>query len=271
VQLEHRYTLVTGASSGLGREIARVIARDYRGHLILVARRQSRLEELAHRLTRDHGVEAVPLVADLTDPDQVERCVAQATEGRVLEAIVLNAGVTYYGRAIDQPAESVRAMVATNVTSLVRLATQFARHFIQQETRGGLLLVSSLAGFAPMPCQAVYGATKAFVTSYGQALACELAPRGIRVTVFCPGGMATEMQELSGTSRQFDPQQLGIMDAATAARHAVRAFVAQRPLAVPGPLNWVTSVALRVLPRAWVVPVIERIYQGGLTEPGEPV
>jgi len=258
-----RTTLVTGASSGLGREMARVIAEQYGGNLVIVARRADRLEQLAEELRRRCGVEVRPVAADLSQPSGLDTCIAEATSHGPIDAAILNAGVTFFGRALDQTEANLTQMIATNTTAVAGLATRFARHFIAEGTRGGLLLVSSMASFAPFPYQAAYGATKAFVTSFGLALREELKDDHIPVTVFCPGGIATEMLELSGLSEKFHPGDVGVMDAVTCARYAIEAFRNEADLSVPGPSNLVTSFAMKAFPRSLVAKAVRKIYEGG--------
>lgn len=257
-----RTTLVTGASSGLGREMARVIAEQHGGNLVIVARRAERLEQLAEELRRRCGVEVHPVVADLSQPSGLDTCFDEATSHGPVDAAILNAGITFYGRAVDQTSANLTQMIATNTTAVAELSTRFARHFIAEGTRGGLMLVSSMASFAPFPYQAAYGATKAFVTSFGLALREELRDNQIPVTVFCPGGIASEMLELSGLSEKFRPGDVGVMDAPTCARYAIEAFRSETDLSVPGPSNLLTSVAMKAFPRSLVAKAVRKIYEG---------
>jgi short-subunit dehydrogenase len=266
MQLNHTCTLVTGASAGLGREITRLIVREQGGSVVAVARRRERLQALQQELQGAAGAEVIPLKADLSSPEQAARCFTEATADRRIDGVILNAGVTYYGKVTDQSAESVASLIMTNCLGPTLLATKFARYFVEQKIPGRLTLVSSLASFAPMPYQAVYAGTKAFISNYGLSLREELRGTGISVTVFCPGGIVTEMTELSGMSGQFGAGDLGMMDAVTCARHAVDAFISGRDLAVPGFANWVSSVAQRVAPRSVMSRVVERIYRGGLKQ-----
>jgi uncharacterized protein len=266
LSLAGRYVVITGASSGLGREMARVIARDYRGHVVAVARRADRLTELARELKERWGATAVPLVADLTRAADVERCFAEATTGRSIHGVVLNAGVTFYGQALSQSAASLETLLATNTAAPVRLAQLFGRYLVAQGEAGGMLLVSSMAGLVPMPYQAVYGGTKALVTSFGLALRQELRASGVSVSVFAPGGIATEMLDLSGLSAKFAPDGPGMMTAEACAGAAMRALVARRALVVPGAMNRVTAWLMSSLPRSWVVPIVARLYCQSSTE-----
>ncbi len=264
LELRDRWVLVTGASAGLGREMARRLAREYGANLVLVARRLERLTELKDELEREAGVEVHPVSADLSRPEDVDRAFEQATSRRELQGVVLNAGVTYYGRALDLEPAEFAAMLQTNVHGLVRLARASARYFEDKQNEGGILLVSSMAGFAPLPWQTAYAATKAFVTSYGRGLAEELRGQPVSVTVFAPGGIDTEMLVNSGLSRQFKPGAVGIMPADECAERALRAFVKRRELAVPGALNLALALTMKLLPHSLFARAAARTYAAGL-------
>ncbi|MCA9689455.1 MAG: SDR family NAD(P)-dependent oxidoreductase, partial [Myxococcales bacterium] len=195
MEFRSRWVLVTGASSGLGREIARTLARDHGANLLLAARRTERIEALAQELA-DTGVSIVPITADLSRAEDVERLYAEATDGREVYGVVLNAGVTCFGPHHELPWEDVAALLATNVTSTVRLATLFLPHFLKQQDRGGMLLITSLAGIVPVPYQAAYSGSKGFLINFGRCLWHELRPEGVSVTTFVPGGISTELLDI---------------------------------------------------------------------------
>jgi short-subunit dehydrogenase len=264
MQLRHTTTLVTGASAGLGREIARLIVREQAGSVVVVARRQERLEELREEFRSAPGSEVIPIVADLATTEGATRCFDEATTPRRIDGVILNAGITFFGKCVDQTPESIQSIIATNVTGMSLLATRFAKHFVDNQIPGRIMLVASMSGFSPMPYQAVYGATKAYVISFGQALREELRNTGVTVTVFCPGGITTEMSEYSGLSKTFGPDHAGMMDAVTCARYAVDGYLGRGDIAIPGASNWVASVAQRVMPRGLVTRAVERIYRGAM-------
>jgi short-subunit dehydrogenase len=264
VEFRNSYTLITGASSGLGREMARIIAKRHGGHLVIAARRKARLDELTRELRDETGVDVVPIDVDLTVPEQVQSLFERATAQRTIDAVVLNAGVSYFGHAVDQSMESLHSTIATNVMSVAQLATQFGKHFIANRQKAHMLIVSSLASLAPMPYQALYGGTKAFLTNYGQALRHELSPHGIKVGVFLPGGIATEMGDLSGTSRIKGAGDVGMMQANVCARYAVDALRKGCAVTIPGASNHVMAAAMRAFPKSLVVPVVARIYKSGV-------
>jgi short-subunit dehydrogenase len=266
MQLNHTCTLVTGASAGLGREIARLIVKDQGGTVVAVARRSERLEELKQELQTVAPNGVIPMTADLSSPDAIESCFLEATRDRRIDGVILNAGVTYYGKVIDQPAESIQTIIATNNLGLTLLSARFARYFVEQKIPGRILLVSSMTAFSPMPYQAVYAGTKAFVVNYALGLREELRGTGVSVTAFCPGGIVTEMFDKSGLSSQFDAHGVGMMDAVTCAKYAVNAYLSGRDLAVPGMGNWVGSVAQRLAPRGLLARAMERLYRGGINK-----
>lgn len=259
-----RWVLVTGASSGLGLEMARVLAREHGANIIAVARREERLLALKVELEAQHGVQVLPLTADLSRGEDVRRLYEQAVEGRDIHGVVLNAGVTFYGHVLEESHESFEAMLATNVTSLVRLSKLFATYLAERGEGGGIMLVGSLAGFSPLPYQTSYAATKSFVITYGRGLGHEVRESGVSVTVFAPGGIVTEMLDASGLSRRFKAGDLGLMPADRCAKLAVDAFVRRRQLYVPGVLNQVLATAMKLLPHSLLVPRIADMYAGGV-------
>ncbi|MGE6759540.1 SDR family NAD(P)-dependent oxidoreductase [Corallococcus sp. AB049A] len=263
-----RWVLITGASSGLGLEMARLLAKEHGAHIIAVARREDRLTALKAELESAHGVQVLPLAADLSRPGDAERVFETATSGRTVDGVILNAGVTYFGHALEQQPESFDAMLATNITSVVRMSQRFGAHFAKRGGGGALMLVASTAGFAPLPYQTAYAATKSFVISYGRGLAYELRKAGVSVTVFAPGGIATEMLSVSGLDRKFKAGDVGIMSAEACARIAVEAFVHRRELSVPGVLNRFLATLMKLLPHGFMMGRSAALYEGAL--PKEP-
>src|SRR6202451_2886370 len=189
-------TLITGASAGIGAELARVFARN--GHeLVLVARREDRLIALADEIAAAGRPRPVVLAIDLQQRDAVTRIAAELSSRGLEPAIVVNnAGFGLAGTAADLSHAEQLDMIDLNIRALTELSLAFvdslARH------RGGVLNVASIAAFLPGPGMAVYYASKAYVLSFSEALHRELAPRGIKVSALCPGPVATEFQARSG-------------------------------------------------------------------------
>ena len=263
--LKGRWVLVTGASSGLGEEMARQLARDHGANLVLVARREDRLRVLAEELEASRpGVRTRVVAADLTDPGAVDRVAEESVAEGPLGAAILNAGVTYFGKHTELDADTFAAILATNVTAVVRLASALVPAMVRAGD-GGLLLVSSMAGLLPVPYQAAYCGTKGFVTNFGLALAEELHDAPVSITVFSPGGIATEMTHDSKL-RHFESGPF-VQSAEDCAREGLAAFVARKRLAVPGRLNRVQLLATRFVPRTLSVAITRRAYEPALRLP----
>lgn len=187
-------TLITGASSGIGMEIARLAAAEEKD-LLLIARRQERLEELQRELSDRHGVSVWVLAKDLGEPNApAEIADWVGTQGLSVENLVNNAGYGGYGRFHEQELDRNLGMIQLNISALVALTRLLVPGMI---SRGGgrILNVASTAGFLPGPLQAIYYSTKAFVVSFSQAIAEELRDSGITSTVLCPGPVATEFAQ----------------------------------------------------------------------------
>ena len=266
LQLRDRNVLVTGASSGLGLEMARQLARDHHAHPILVARRRDKLEALAKEL-EGFGVRPKVIVADMTKPADVERTIAEAT-AEPLNAAILNAGVTYFGKTVEHPVEDIASLVATNVTSVIHLTQRLVPYLLERNEQGALMLVSSLASLQPMPFQAVYGGSKAFVTSYGVALAEELREHDISLTTFCPGGIATEMMDGAGLSTKYPKGHPMIMDVEDCAARALWAMRVRKVMHVPGVLNALAALGATIAPRQLVARLVANDYRGALPKDG---
>lgn len=242
-----RRALVTGASSGIGREIARVLAA--KGvHLVISARRVARMEELAESLRIAHGVEVDVIEADLAAPGGAAALIGEVEAlGHPIDVLVNNAGLGIHGQGVEHEWEAEERMITLNVTALAQLSKHFARAMVARGS-GHLLQVASIAAFQPCPGYAAYGATKSFVLHHGEALAEELRDTGVGITVLCPGSTNTEFFEVSGNDRS--PIQLRTsLDADVVARAAVAAMVAGRRVVVTGLSNKLGVWGLRLVPR----------------------
>ena len=247
--LRDRWALVTGASSGIGADVARELA--VRGaHLVLVARREERLRALADELEKAHGVRTRVVAMDLAAPEAPRLLHEQMTrEGIAVDVLVNNAGFGVFGPFLDVPWERDRQMLELDVLALVHLTKRFASD-MRARGFGRVLQVASIGAFQPSPTYATYSAAKAFVQSFGEALACELRGTGVSVTVVSPGVTETEFFAVAGQQRSLF-QRLTVMSSAKVARSAVRALERGRPLVVPGFANAMTAWSMRLLPRRW--------------------
>jgi short-subunit dehydrogenase len=254
---------VTGASSGIGAEIARGLAR--RGHgVTLAARREERLRDLAAELSDEHGVRAETVSADVSDPNARERLRTEIrSRGLTIEVLVNNAGYGSGGRFVELDGEQEAAMVRTNVEAVVALASAYLPEMVDRG-RGAILNVASLIAFQPVPYQATYGATKAAVLSFTDALHEELRGTGVTVTAVCPGPVRTEFGEAGGFGGADDriPGFLWL-SAEKVADDALEALENGDRVVVPGPINQVAALYGQHLPRSVLLPLVRRVWPVG--------
>jgi uncharacterized protein len=255
--------LVTGASSGIGAEIARELAR--RGHgVTLAARREERLRELAEELSGEHGVRAETISADVADESERKRLKAQLMERNLaVEVLVNNAGFGSGGAFAELEAEKEAEMVRTNVEAVVALTGMFVPDMVDRG-RGAVLNVASLIAFQPVPFQATYGATKAAVLSFSDALHDELRGSGVTITSVCPGPVRTEFGESGGFGGADDriPDRFWL-EAERVAADAVNAMEAGDRITVPGARNQIAALYGQHLPRFLLLPLVRRLWPVG--------
>jgi len=246
--------LITGASMGIGRELARVFAAH--GHsLVLVARGQERLQALADELTAVHKVRVTVRPEDLTDPSVPERLLQDLSrEGIEIDYLVNNAGFGSTGPFLDADVRRELDMIQVNVTALTHLTYVFARPMAERG-HGGILNIASIAAFQPGPNMAVYYATKGYVLSFTEALAEELSATGVRVTVYCPGPVATEFARTAGNADSV-LFRLGAVEPGVVARDAYAALMKGKVLAIHGFRNWLGVQLVRLSPRLLVRKVV---------------
>jgi len=260
LSLKGRTVLVTGASSGLGREMARVLARDYGAHLVIVARRRERLVELASELEAMPGVSVRVIAADLGQPEQADLVFEEATRDVPLYGAILNAGVTHFGNWDELSWEDYQRMQALNVTSVVRMTTLLLPYLEKRRESGGLMLVASMAGMMPIPYQTAYSATKAFLVNFGCGLHHEMLPRGVSVTTFVPGGIRTEMTD----GQRFNDLRGWLMPVEKCASEAVRAFRDRAYLHSPGLVYRLGNMVTRLLPQRFFIARLAEQYRKSL-------
>jgi short-subunit dehydrogenase len=251
--------LVTGASSGIGAEIARELAR--RGHgVTLMARREERLRELAAEL----DVRAEVVACDISDEAARTRAVAEIEErGLTVEVLVNNAGFSTTGRFQDADRDGELSMVRTNVEALLDLCAIYVPAMAERG-RGAVLNVASTASFQPIPRQAGYAATKAYVLSFTEALSADLSGTGVTATALCPGPVSTEFNEVAGISPGLqDGPRIVWKSPEEVAKNAVDGVAKGRRVVVPGLANRLGTVAGHLTPRSVALPLLDRFYPVG--------
>lgn len=239
--------LITGASSGLGAEFARQLARE-RLDLMLVARRGPRLDEVRAEVEQASGVRCRVVAADLSRPEAAEELFRETErEGLEVDWLVNNAGFGTHGRFVELPLEREREEIVLNVYSLVALTRLYAPAMVRRR-RGTIVNLGSVGSFVPTPYMATYSATKAFVLSFSEALATELAGDGVRVLALCPGATRTEFQQVAGVTESVP--EMSYMTAEEVVRQAIAAAKSGRRSLVPGWMNKIMIGTTRVTPRS---------------------
>ncbi|HTR68797.1 MAG TPA: SDR family oxidoreductase [Mycobacteriales bacterium] len=253
--------LVTGASSGIGAELARVLARE--GHeLVLVARREAELDALAEELKRRYGAQSTVVPADLSD-GAGPALVADAVDGAGIELDVLvnNAGFGDTGRFWETDPAKTERMLAVNVVALTALTRRFLPGMCERR-HGHVLNVASTAAFQPGPYMSVYYASKAYVLSFTEALAEELQGTGVSATALCPGVVPSGFQDASNVSHDAAILHTpAVKSAEFVAEAAYAAMIKGKAIVIPGALNMVGVQSLRLAPRRVVVKVAKRLHQ----------
>lgn len=253
--------LITGASSGIGYELSKLFAAD--GYdVVLVARSGDKLQALAADLSRSYGVQAVVLTYDLSEPASVEAIAADVQrQNMTVDVLVNNAGFGLLGRFTELDWQDQWSMLNLNVMALTALTRQFLPAMIARGW-GRVLNIGSTASFQPVPSMAVYGATKAYVLSFSEALAQEIKGTGVTVTALCPGITRTGFQERA----QIDRMRLfilGSMSAEQVAQIGYRALMRGRAVIMPGFFNQLVTFTVRLTPRALVRPIGQWMMSSG--------
>ena len=245
--------LITGASGGIGYELAKLFARDQH-NLVLVARSGEKLSEVAKEL-QARGITVRTLPLDLSEPpapkflfDQLQR------EGISVDILVNNAGFGAYGEFAQMRETEVLGQISLNITALTQLTRLFLPPMLSRHS-GRIMNVASTAGFQPGPLMAVYYATKAYVISFSEAIANELRDSGVTVTCFCPGATDTGFAKRAGNEKSRLFKRVGAMPADKVALDGYRAVMEGRTLAISGAQNWMVAQSTRFAPRKMVTAI----------------
>lgn len=239
--------LITGASSGIGRKLAQCFAEDG-ADLVLVARREEALREVAHELEADHGITAHVAPSDLAEPSAPQALFdTLTTDGITVDVVVNNAGFGARGTVAELDTQRQIDMVQVNVTALTHLTCLFLPSMLDRK-RGGVLNVASTAAFQSGPNMSVYYATKAYVLSFTEGLAEEVRDTGVHVSCLAPGATATEFAKRADME-ETTLFRMGAMTPTAVARAGYDGFRANTTLVVPGVFNKLTAASVRFIPR----------------------
>ena len=255
-----RWALITGASSGLGVALATALAAR-RINLILVARRELPMQQLARQLIQQHGIEVVVEAIDLSQTDSAAALQRRLDERKIQPDILINNAAFGLSSAfIDQDPDRLREMLQLDVMTLTELTQIFGRRMVDRGY-GHILLVASMAAYQPTPILAAYGAAKAYVLSLGESLHVELAPK-VGVTVLSPGFMDTGFADVSGFRASASVRRT-MLSPATVAEIGLEAMFAGKPSVIAGRLNRVMAFATRFLSRHALAEYVFRTSESG--------
>lgn len=245
--------LITGASGGIGYELARLFARDHH-NLILVARSGDKLAQVATEL-RGMGVTVTTVPLDLASPTAPKFLFDQLQDEKVtVDILINNAGFGAFGEFAQMSNEDIFGQIQLNIVALTELTRLFLPAMLARHS-GRIMNVASTAGFQPGPLMAVYYATKAYVISFTEAIANEVRRTGVTVTCFCPGATHTGFAARAGNEKSRLFTQFGAMKVEKAALDGYRAVMAGRGLAISGAHNWLVAESTRLAPRKLVTAI----------------
>jgi short-subunit dehydrogenase len=251
--------LITGASAGIGYELAKLLARDG-SNLVLVARSGDKLAQLAAELEKAYQIRATVVAADLAlaaGPDEVYAATQKA--GIEVDILINNAGFGQFGFYVETDLQEELRQIQLNIASLTHLTKLYVRPMVARK-RGRILNVASTAAFQPGPLMAVYYATKAYVLSFSGALSNELQGTGVTVTCLCPGPTATEFHKRAAMDLS-NMRKAPFMDAKPVAEVGYRAMLKGKPTVIAGTMNWLVAQSTRFAPRAWTAAVARKIQE----------
>src|SRR5450432_59037 len=251
--------LITGASAGIGYDLAKLFARDG-SNLVLVARSGDRLAQLAGELEKAYKIRATVIAADLalaSGPEEVFAATEKA--GNQVDVLVNNAGFGQFGFYVETDLQEELGQIQLNIVSLTHLTKLYVRPMVARK-RGRVLNVASTAAFQPGPLMAVYYARKAYVLSFSGALSNEVRGTGVTVTCICPGPTTTEFHKRAAMDLS-NMMKAPFMDAKSVAEIGYRGMLKGKSTVIAGAMNWLVAQSTRLAPRAWTAAVARRIQE----------
>jgi len=250
--------LITGASNGIGKELAYLFAK-HQYNVVLVARNEQKLTQIASELEHNFGITAHVITQDLSSKEADEIIANQLHEKRIeIDVLVNNAGFGLYGEFAHTSLDEEIRMIQVNITTLTAITKRLIPHMIKRKS-GRILNVASTAAFQPGPLMSVYYATKAYVLSFSEALANELKDYNITVTALCPGPTKTGFSEQAklGESKLFN--RMKVMDVKTVAQIGYKSLMEGKTVVIPGIQNKLLTSSVRFLPRKVVTKIVRSV------------
>lgn len=260
LNFENKWILITGASGGLGRSIALYLAKNEKANLVISARRIEQLQQLKEEIETYSNSKVIFIQTDLSKRDDVEKLFHEAVKVADIDAIINNAGITYYGLTDINRFETFETIIDVNLKALMWLTLRFLEYF-KEKGKGAILNITSEAGLIPTPYQTVYSASKHAAQVFTEALRAENRKNGIIISSFAPGGIATEMLTKSGLDKKHGMDSPFNMNPDVVARLAVKSFKKKKFISVPGFINKMTVCLARFLPRKVIAFASEGVYR----------
>lgn len=260
MNIKNKAVLVTGASSGLGKEMAYQLATKHGAEVVLVARRESNLIALQSIINEAGGSKTHVVPADLSIEGDIERVLQYCKSLPNFTGAILNAGITHFGEHADLEWSYFEKMVQVNIMSVVRMTNSLFPYFNQLQGESRIMIVSSMASLFPVPYQSAYSGTKGFLTNFANALSQEVRHGRFKIAAYCPGGIKTEMtggDDFSSLSQFLEPVE-------KVAATGIRGFLKGKMTFVPGLLNNFTCLLGRLLPRDFMTKQTAKIYRKAL-------
>jgi uncharacterized protein len=249
-KLTGKYAMVTGASSGIGRDIALSLARR-NCNLILVARRKDKLHALKQEIIQNHTIDVKIISMDLSTSQSPEELYATIQkEGISVDILVNNAGFGIYGYFMDTPWAKEQEMLNLLILNIVHLTKLFAAEMVSRKS-GYIMQISSVGAFQPTPTYSCYSAAKSFVLNFGVALNAEISNTGVSCSVLCPGITATEFQQTAGQAKETFYMKITKMTSRKVAETGISKMLKRKAIIIPGFANAYSSVIVGLMPKRW--------------------
>jgi short-subunit dehydrogenase len=252
------FALVTGASSGIGKEFVELLAEQGR-NILLVARREDVLRTIAADVQKRYGIQAEVIVADLSEPSSSEYVFTEAQKFGNVDLLINNAGFGNNGEFHESDWQREHSLLQVNIVALVELTHRFLPS-MKVCNNGGIINIASIVAYQPTPLMATYGASKVFVRNFSLALAYELRATNIRVHCCCPGATDTSFFDNAQMSRSMKPPTQSPREVA---QIALDSLTQNKPLVVSGFMNKVSAFATRLLPHYLSASIAERFFRKG--------
>jgi len=260
LNFKNKWVVITGASSGLGKEIALYLTKYEYANIIIVARRTEYLEKLKKTIEDDTNSEVKIFTSDLSRENAGRELYDFCIKENEIYAIINNAGLTAYEIANVSNMERYKTIINLNFNTTIELSLLFLEYF-KKKGNGGILNIGSMLGLMPSPYQTVYSATKHGLSGFTLALVGENNDIPVTISLFSPGGIETEMVKISGLEDKFGKNNFLNMDPKRVAKIAVKGFKNKKPHIIPGFINKMAELTQRLLPKRIVIFLFERSYR----------